>query len=143
VNSTRPDNPPRFLEPACELHRGARLAAARIGVQQDDVLIVEGPVELEDGLVPADEAHVGRLRQRRIRGGAGLELDCKPGFRLREQSNGRRFEYRRDGPILDIPPAALQLPFLARVAASPSGNPEASAAYRSAMYCAAVSTKTL
>ena len=61
--------------PADELRGGARLAAARKSVQQDDVLLVESSVELEDGLIAADEAYVRRVGQTRFGDGAGFEFD--------------------------------------------------------------------
>jgi hypothetical protein len=99
--------------------------------------------QLEDGLIAADETHVGRLRQARLGGSADFQLDLQPVFRLGKQLDESCFEHHRHCPILNLAPASDAQLLAGHRGRLARANPEASAAYRPAIYCAAVSTKTL
>ncbi len=89
--------------PAGELHGGHRLAAAGVGVEQNNLVVVEGAVEGEQGLVTTDETDVRRWREIILRGGALAQVKSPvvllvlPGW---QELDGGGLEYHRHRPVL-------------------------------------------
>jgi hypothetical protein len=99
--------------PAGELRRGRGLASPGERMQQDDGLAVEGTIQGQQRLIPAEEARVrGAWQDRRRPGtGRGVQYHDRRGALGRAQQDQRRgLVDHGDGPVLQLDRCRRDLP---------------------------------